>query len=342
MMPIHRKHEKAAVTGGRPARGMRHRLRRSARLLVCAGLLIAQACSVTEAKPVAWHEDMQCSSVAPRPDRDGALKEEVLSTPNGSIGYFRFGHGSPIVLITGYRATVAEWNAYFLAALAKHHEVIVFDNRGIGQSQAHNASYTARDLAGDTVALIRGLNLKHVTVLGWSMGGIVAQQLAIDEPDLVSKLVLLSSVPPGPRAALPTASVNEVLSGSGDGHFERVMAVLFPPSAVESAQSCFLDDMFTPAGYAEPAVPANVTRAQETLMQRWKQDSRALRQLDRVTVPTLVLAGTNDQVLWPRNAVLLSHALPYATLVEVNNGGHAMMYQYPYQLAGRIDTFIAR
>ncbi|MFM0162038.1 alpha/beta hydrolase [Paraburkholderia sediminicola] len=329
------------ATGGLPSRQKRNGRRLIAQLLVCCGLLVPQMLPVAYAGTVAWQEDMRCGSDTSRQDRGAGLKEQVLETPNGSIGYFRFGHGSPIVLITGYRASMAEWNAYFLSDLAKHHEVVVFDNRGIGQSQMRGASYSVRDLAGDTAALIRGLHLKNATVLGWSMGGIIAQQLAIDEPSLVSKLILLSSMPPGPRAALPPAGVDQVLSGSGSGHFDRVMEVLFPASALPSAKACFIDDMFAPEGYAEPHIKDAVTHAQDLILQRWKQDNQALRGLDRVTVPTLILVGTSDKVLWPRNSVALTHILPDATLVEVKAGGHAMMYQYPRQLADRIVRFIA-
>jgi pimeloyl-ACP methyl ester carboxylesterase len=330
------------ASGGLPPRQKRNGRRLVARLLVCCGLLVPPMLPIAYAGPVAWREDMRCGTDMSRPDRAAGLKEQVLETPNGSIGYFRFGQGSPIVLITGYRASMAEWNAYFLDELAKHHEVIVFDNRGVGRSQMRGTRYSVRDLASDTAALIRRLDLKDPAVLGWSMGGIVAQQLAIDEPSLISKLILVSSMPPGLRAAPPSAEVGRVLSGSGSGHFDRVMGVLFPASALQSAKACFLDDMFTPAGYAEPPITDAVTHAQDLILKRWKQDHQALRQLDRVTVPTLILAGTSDTVLWPRNSVVLSHALPNATLVEVKSGGHAMMYQYPQQLAERIDGFIAK
>jgi len=332
---------RSAATSGLLPRRKRSSCRLIAQLLVCSGLLVPQMLPVAYAGTVAWQDDMQCGSDTFRQDREAGPKEQVLETPNGSIGYYRFGHGSPIVLITGYRASMAEWNAYFLSDLAKHHEVVVFDNRGIGQSQMRGASYSVRDLAGDTAALIRGLHLKNATVLGWSMGGIIAQQLAIDEPSLISKLILLSSMPPGPRAALPPTDVDQALSGSGSEHFDRVMEVLFPASALPSAKACFVHDMSAPDGYAEPHITDAVAHAQDLILQRWKQDDQALRGLDRVTVPTLILAGTSDKVLRPRNSVVLGHILPNATLAEVTAGGHAMMYQYPRQLAERIVRFIA-
>ncbi|RFU48285.1 alpha/beta fold hydrolase [Paraburkholderia sp. DHOC27] len=329
--------ESANVVPARKTRVLRHLL---ARVLVCVGLVAAQSTVIVHAAPVAYQPDMLCGADMPRPDRGAVGNEQVLRTPHGSIGYYRFGQGSPIVMITGYRATIANWNAYFLGALAKHHEVIVFDNRGIGKSSAVNADYRIKDLAGDSATLISALKLKDPTVVGWSMGGMIAQQLALDHPSLVGRLVLMSTMPPGPRAVAVPHDVENILSGGSGATFARVMDVLFPANVEQEANACFRQDMFIPAGYSVPSIPADVTTAQQKLMQRWKLDDHAYARLSKLTVPTLALVGTDDEVLQPDNTVVLSHVVPQATLVEVKDAGHAMMYQYPRQLAARIDTFI--
>jgi pimeloyl-ACP methyl ester carboxylesterase len=309
--------------------------------LLCAVLVAALTTSPAQAAAVTYQEEMLCGADLPRPDRDPALREQIAHTANGSVGYYRFGHGSPIVLVTGYRASMGEWNAYFLGELAKNHDVIIFDNRGIGESKANDKHYRVEDLARDTAALIRTLHLKDPTVVGWSMGGLVAQQLALDEPKLVARLVLMSSMPAGSRAAPPSASVERILSGGGEGHFENVMEVLFPQPVDPQAKQCFIGDMFAPRDYAAPRIPEAVTRAQDGILRRWKQDENAFDRLHRVSMPVLVLTGMDDKVLAPRNSLILSQSLPHATLVEVDAGGHAMMYQYPRQLAHRINEFIA-
>ncbi|QGZ65127.1 alpha/beta fold hydrolase [Paraburkholderia acidisoli] len=310
------------------------------------GVALAALCALlaacnAQARPLAFHPDTLCAKTLPSPAPASTVQARVLDTGHGKIGYVRFGRGSPIVLVTGYRSTIAEWNVHFLAELARHHEVIVFDNRGVGASQTQATGYTARDLASDTAALMQGLGVERATVLGWSMGGIVAQQLAIEAPARVAKLVLLSSMPPGARAQPPSAEVMQALSGSGADHFARVMAVLFPASALQAAQACFVGAMFAPGGYHEPKIADDVARAQDALMTQWQHDDAAVQALARVNVPALVLVGTQDAVLVPRNSQALAHALPKATLVEIAAGGHAMMYQYPVQLGRRIDTFIA-
>jgi pimeloyl-ACP methyl ester carboxylesterase len=289
--------------------------------------------------PVSAAENMVCSADTARPDRNMELHEQFAQTENGSVGYYRFGQGSPLILITGYRAALSEWNTYFLAELAKRHEVIVFDNRGIGRSAADIANYHAQDLARDTSALIKTLGFNSVAVLGWSMGGTIAQRLALDDAKLVNHLILLSTEPPG-RASIPLSSrVEEILSGRG-GNFDSVMHVLFPDSVVRRAEDCFSGDMFKPRGYQPVKVSPAVTAAQQRLLQDWQRDEETFNQLREMNVRTLVLTGTADEVLDPRNSVILSQTIPHAELVEIKSGGHAMMYQYPKLLAHQIDVFI--
>jgi pimeloyl-ACP methyl ester carboxylesterase len=313
------------------------------RRIAGAAVLIFFAGATAQAETVTAspdpHEDMLCGADAERADRDVALHEQVALTANGPIGYYRFGRGSPLVLIMGYRGALSEWNAYFLAALAKKHEVIVFDNRGIGRSASDIVNYRVDDLTRDTLALIKTLGFDSVSVLGWSMGGMVAQRLALDNPQLVNHLVLLSSQPPG-RAAIPVPTqVEEILSGGEHSNFASIMGVLFPASIVQRAQHCFVGDMFKPQDYHSSKVSPAVTAAQERLLQEWQSDEQSFERLRQLKVRTLVLTGTEDTVLDQRNSVILSETIPHANLVKTQSGGHAMMYQYPKLLADQIDSY---
>ena len=153
---------------------------------------------------------------------------------NGDIAYYRFGRGTPIVLQTGFRATMAEWDAAFLTDLARRHEVIVFDNRGIGRSEPAASSFSARDMTLDAAALIDTLHLSDVTFVGWSMGGAIAQQLAFDPPLAVRRIVLMSAPAPGSLGVPVTPDVEATLSGKPGTSFMDVMRVLFPPDAVDT------------------------------------------------------------------------------------------------------------
>jgi pimeloyl-ACP methyl ester carboxylesterase len=300
-------------------------------------LLISPSC---HAESVAFDTGMVCGANIPRPDHNHTLHEQIAHTAHGTIGYYKFGQGSPIVLITGFRATISEWNAYFLGGLAQSHEIVVFDNRNIGKSSSSRTNYGIQDLSHDTLVLIKTLGLKNVTLLGWSMGGMAAQQLALNHPPEIARLILLSTAPPG-RDAIPLSPyVEQLLSGGKGASFDNIMDVLFPPDTQDQAKKCFVQDMFKPSGYAAPKIPQNVTTAQQIILRNWQSDNQLLEHLRSLDLPTLILVGENDAVLPPENAVRLNHLIPHSRLIEVHDGGHAMMYQYPVQLSHLIDNYL--
>ena len=117
----------------------------------------------------------------------------VAHTALGDVGYREVGKGSPIVLITGYLASMDNWAPSFLDALAAHHRVVVFDNAGVGETSPLPGRLTISGMADQTSALISALRLHRPAVLGWSMGGMIAQALAVRHPDQVGRLVLAAT-----------------------------------------------------------------------------------------------------------------------------------------------------
>ncbi|WP_222946453.1 alpha/beta fold hydrolase [Caballeronia sp. EK] len=310
----------------------------------CFAVAVLSIASPAFADDVSFGASQLCGLQSARPDRNAAVQVKTVQGRNGPIGYARFGHGTPLLLITGYRATLGEWNAYFLGALAKHHEVIVFDNRGVGRSTPmaghYGPGYGILDMAADAADVIAGLKLARVDVVGWSMGGMIAQQLALDAREKVESLTLIATAPPGPEAVPLTPEVQQVLSSSGADAFPRIMAVLFPADAVADASKCFVGDMFAPRGYKGRPVPDAVADQQNRAMSQWFADSAAADRLRRSPVRTLIIAGANDDVLADANAHHLEQMIPRATLDVVADAGHALMFQYPIELAGHIQTFV--
>ena len=294
---------------------------------------------------LAWGANHASAQSAPCPDalrgNTGLqLKQQVAATRAGPMGYYRFGSGEPLLLITGYRATISEWNAAFLQNLARHHEVIIVDNPGVGRSRADHVPETMAGMGDAISEFIETLGLRKVDVVGWSMGGMVAQQLALDHGYQVRSLVLLSTTPPGSGAEPVSSVVNNALSGQSPSSFEAIMGVLFPPDARDRAVQCFRAEMFVPPGYGYVSVQPRVAKAQSQAMFTWWNDDAAAKALARVKVPTLIIAGDKDEVLSPHNAKLLAKLMPRATLHLVTDGGHALMYQDPGQLASEISSFL--
>ena len=308
-----------------------------------AVLAITLACAVlsttAHARTASYPHEAACVAPPETSSIYASHHEQIADTSRGPLAYYRFGHGSPLLLVTGYRATMSEWDATFLAELAKHHDVIVFDNRGIGRSMPNAASFTIDDMASDTAALIDTLALKHATVVGWSMGGSIVQQLAIDKPQAIGKMVLMSALAPGRTGTPVPADVMAKLAGGPGVTFNDVMAVLFPASSVKDAERCFAKDMFKPSGYPSPAISGVVTDGQTVALEAWETDDKAPDALRSVRIDTLVLSGDDDAVVVKENAAALTRLLPHAHLLLVKHAGHAMMYQYPVALAHAIDSF---
>ena len=315
-------------------------MRRLQSVVVVIACALALASASVLAHDVRFPAENACPDVAHRPDRNPALRQQIAHTARGEIAYYRFGHGSPVVLQTGYRATVAEWDAAFLTALGGKHDVIVFDNRGVGRSQPGAVSFTVEDMAGDATALIDALHLHDVTVIGWSMGGAIVQQLAIDRPPALRRIVLMNAPAPGRLGVPVPPRIAAELSGAPGTTFASVMAVLFPPLALDAAQQCFRANMFSPADYGSPDITATVTQGQSALLRDWAGDDATEVALKAVQADTLIVGGADDVVLPRQNSDALGALIAGARLEVVASAGHAMMYQYPEALAALIDGFI--
>ncbi len=176
-----------------------------------------------------------CGSPAQQPTAPAGLPASaraVVSAPVriahtrlGAVGYREVGTGPPLILITGYTATMDDWDPRFVGALAEHYRVVIFDNAGVGRTQALPEPLTIDAMANQTSALIDALGLGSANVLGWSMGGTIAQALAVLHPAQVRRLVLCATFPGTGRITPPSqAAVQALTSGSQ----QEVMADLFP------------------------------------------------------------------------------------------------------------------
>jgi pimeloyl-ACP methyl ester carboxylesterase len=317
------------------ARTERHRLVERAIALLLFALTLAVVWVVAHAAD----EEQSATCFATTPV-DISLRHGVAATSAGPLTYYRFGRGEPLLLITGYRATVSEWSSAYLAALAAHREVIVMENPGVGASPWPQVPDTMRGMANVVSEFIDTTHLGKVDVLGWSMGGMVAQQLALSHPDQVKSLVLISTTPPGKAAQPPSAQVDAILSGHSPSSFDAIMGILFPPDARNRAIQCFRNEMFVPLDYAHVSVNEHVANAQSRAMSGWWHDERAAQALTHLAAPTLVVIGDDDEVLSPANSDMLVKLLPHATLDIVAGAGHALMYQNPSGLARTIVHFL--
>ncbi len=169
---------------------------------------------------------------------------EKVQVDGAQIAYRRIGNGRPLVVLNGFAATSADWDLSFIDRLASSNELILLDNRGIGRSTDDGQPFDISKIADDAARVIEMLDIERVNVLGWSMGGFIAQTLALQHPGRITKLILLSTDFGGADADLASAKVwSQLIDMSGTPHEQarRLLSLLFPSDVAESIYREFGD-----------------------------------------------------------------------------------------------------
>jgi len=132
---------------------------------------------------------------------------EKLEVDRTQIAYRRLGNGRPLLVLNGFAATSGDWDPLFIHGLASSSDLILLDNRGIGDSTDDERPFDIARLANDAAHVIETLGFERISMLGWSMGGFISQTLALQQPNRVNKLILLSTDFGGSEADLASAAV---------------------------------------------------------------------------------------------------------------------------------------
>jgi len=264
---------------------------------------------------------------------------ETIQVDDAKIVYRRIGNGCPLLVLNGFAATIADWDPLFIHGLASSNELILLDNRGIGSSTDGGKPFDIARLADDAARVIETLGFERISMLGWSMGGFVAQTLALQHQDRVNKLVLLSTDPGGSDADLGSAAIwSKLVDTSGTPHEQarRLLSLLFPSDIAESFYRKFGDIVAAARARLSP----DLINRQAGAMEAWHRNAVGAR-LRQISAPVLIATGTEDVVIPPSNALKLVNAIPSAWLAQFPHGGHAFMAQYLRQLADLINCFLA-
>jgi pimeloyl-ACP methyl ester carboxylesterase len=255
-----------------------------------------------------------------------------------TLAWQAVGSGPPLLLINGYAATGADWDPELLIQLGRSFEVICPDNRGVGASPLGTGELTMDSMAADLEALLDSLGLERLAVVGWSMGGFVAQRLAARSPGRVAALALLSTDPGGPEAVVASPEVWAKLtdhSGTPRQRATRLLSLLFPAAVASEIDRQFGEQVAA----ARAALSLDTLRAQERAMDDWHVEPRI--RSDGRRPPLLIVHGTEDAVIPAANAELLAADWPQAEVELFAGGGHAFMAQEPARLAALLRDFLA-
>jgi 3-oxoadipate enol-lactonase len=241
-----------------------------------------------------------------------------------------------LVLIQGLGLDRSGWGP-LLRKLRRHFRLVLVDNRGSGRSSLPGDSFDVADMAADVVAVLDEAGIRRAHVLGASLGGMVAQELAIDHPERVDALVLVSTTPGWPFGyPMPAASLR--LLATADSMTREVALrrhVENALSARDGERESGLADRLVELQRGRPA-PPGAWHAQASAGARY---AGLLRQT-RIRARTLVLQGAADTVVDPRNGRLLASRIPGAQLVIFPELGHLLFWQEPGNVAGVVTLFL--
>jgi len=248
----------------------------------------------------------------------------------------KIGNGPPLILVNGIASAMDTWNPQVLECLSANHRLVIFDARGTGFSGPSGGAGSISLYARDVLHLMDALGIACADILGFSMGASVAQELAIGFPDRVGRLVLVAGTCGGGEAAGTDPGVWDRLldkRGSVEVVSRRMFSLIFPAPWLES------HDPLRYCPDVSETTPAEEIARQAEAFCSWPG---SYDRLDRIRLPVLVIAGSEDAVIPPENSVLLCKKIPGARLELFYGAGHGLMYQCPERFCDCVADFLDR
>jgi pimeloyl-ACP methyl ester carboxylesterase len=243
-----------------------------------------------------------------------------IAKVNGiNINYTVEGRGEPLVMIMGLGGDQSAWK-HQVSAFKTHYQVITFDNRGVGKSDKPKGSYSPTLMAEDTIHLMDFLKIDKAHILGMSMGGLIAQEVAINYPERILKLIL--------------ASTFAYQDNEANGVTKNVLDVAELPlkQGINSLLDASFNKFFN-RFIIVPLIRLQTRRIKEPELTGMKgqvdgtKGYDSFNRLPLIKAPTLVLTGTKDRVVKPESSNTISHKIPNAKLVKIANGSHLVCWE---------------
>jgi pimeloyl-ACP methyl ester carboxylesterase len=256
------------------------------------------------------------------------------------FAYRRFGKpgGAPLVFNQHFKGTMDFWDPAVTDGLARTREVILFDNAGVAASSGEvPASFP--EMGKNAIAFIKALGLSKVDVLGFSIGGMVAQEIAYQGGDLVRRLILVGT---GPRGAdMANSRSAQIFAASYDPPEHLWLAVHFSPSPASRAAGLAFLERKLQRKDRDPEVSAKAAAAQREAIGKYvaKTDG-VVDYLKDIRQPVLIVQGSNDVIIPTANSFVMQQNLPNAELIVYPDANHGSFYQYPQLFVAQASQFL--
>ena len=269
---------------------------------------------------------------------------QFLKVGTESFSYRRFGETGkipPLLCLPHYRGTMDSWDPAFLNDLASDREIVIFDNAGIGRS-AGSTPDNVQGMATTAMSILRALGLQGIDILGFSLGGFVAQQVIMDNPELVRRVVLAGTGPRGGEGFSPFSDLVEHLATLPKGaNGEDRLSLFFANSeASRSAGIAYMERLDRRQTDREPHTTIEVMKAHHAAICNWGAEDRGnFDYLKALTLPVLVTNGHSDIMIPTVNSYILQKHLVNSQLIIYPDSAHAALFQYPALFANHVRTF---
>lgn len=269
---------------------------------------------------------------------------QIVEVGGIRFAYRRFGKpgGVPLVFNMHFMGTMDHWDPAVTDGVAKEREVILFDNAGVSSSSG-DVPETFAEMGANAIAFIRALGLKQTDVLGFSIGGLVAQEIALQAPDIVRRLVLVGT---GPRSGesmdTGTPEGAQIFGATYENPDDLWLRVHFTPSqASQAAGRRFLKRSQLRTEDRDPQVTEIAALAQRAAIAKWgAKREKAWDYLKDIKQPVLVINGSNDVIIYTINSYILQQNLPNAQLIIYPDSAHGSLFQYPALFVADATRFL--
>jgi pimeloyl-ACP methyl ester carboxylesterase len=249
--------------------------------------------------------------------------------------------GVPVVCLIHLAAVLDNWDPRVIDGLAAHHHVVAFDNRGIGASSGSPAT-SMEQMAKDTIAFIRAMGFEKVDLFGFSLGGMIAQEIVQMSPHLVRKLIITGTGPAGGEGISKVGRVTYIDMLKGYLTFQDPKQFLFftrTPSGIRAGKE-FLARLKERTEDRDKEITVSALLAQLKALRRWGAKEPA--DLSKIHHPVLVANGDSDRMVPSKNTYDLARRLPNSELIIYPDSGHGAVFQFHADFVPKVLAFLAR